>query len=68
MILADGIRNSLLLALSYSKLKGNDPMKNPDTYAWLAICMFYDRVNDFSITTDLYGRSQYALAKVLGPR
>ena len=63
-ISADRIRDSLLLALS----KGNDPMENPSTYAWLAVCMFYDLVNDFSIMTDLYGRSQYALAKVLGPR
>ncbi|OXV12176.1 hypothetical protein Egran_00063 [Elaphomyces granulatus] len=67
-ISANSIRDPLLLALSYSKLKGNDPMENPSTYAWLAVCMFYDLVNDFSITTDLYGRSQYALAKVLGPR
>ncbi|KAN0070666.1 hypothetical protein V8E54_011535 [Elaphomyces granulatus] len=42
---ANNIRDSLLFAFE----KGNDPMKNPSTYAWLAVCLsmpwlkFWDR-------------------------
>ncbi|KAN0071189.1 hypothetical protein V8E54_010620 [Elaphomyces granulatus] len=32
---ANSIRDSLLLALK----EGNDPMENPSTYAWLAVCL-----------------------------